>query len=70
MVADISSEYLGCEDTPLNQMLNSMFDGVYIVDMRRRIVVTQAPAGSAAGEASWTPQKPRTWPWLSRPAWD
>ena len=50
-MADISPEYLGREDTPLNQMLNSMFDGVYIVDRKRRILFWNRGAEEITGYA-------------------
>ena len=47
----ISLDYLGRADTALGELLNSIFDGVYIVDRRRRIVFWNRGAEEITGYA-------------------
>lgn len=57
MQEDVSSEYLQSQDTVLRAVLDSLFDGVYIVDRDRRILlwnrgaeeITGYPASEVAG---------------------
>ncbi len=52
MPDDLSVEYLGRKDTALGLVLDSLFDGVYIVDRRRRILFWNRGAEAMTGYAA------------------
>ena len=52
MTEDLSIEYLQRRDTALAMMLNSLFDGVYIVDRERRILFWNRGAEELTGYTS------------------